>query len=320
MKIHLPNSAFLGNINPFLRGFESSSPDILEITANDKWISVHPVVLSMIAALGISIKPSNIRCERLEARSKHYLVRMGLFKMLNISSDIRIVEHEPAGRFIPITRIRTSDELTEFITEMIPLLHLDMEQAKTIGYIVSELVRNVIEHAKSRYGAFLCAQYYVKSNTIRIGIADTGVGIKTTINQAYSVKTDLEAINLALYPGITGTTRREGGTEQNAGAGLFFIKSIAGVNRDFFIIYSGSAFYKLLRRSPSTRLRLNADPFKDRHSTDDKLPFWQGTIVGIDITLDQTKEFSFLLDAIRKTYTSAIRERRKARYRKPKFI
>lgn len=320
MKIHLPNSAFLGNINPFFRGFEPSSPDILKITANDKWISVHPVVLSMIAALGISIKPSNIRCERLEARSKHYLVRMGLFKILNIRSDIRIVEHEPAGRFIPITQIRTSDELTKFITEMIPLLHLDPEQAKTIGYIVSELVRNVIEHANSRYGAFLCAQYYVKSNTIRIGIADTGVGIKTTINQAHSVKTDLEAIQLALWPGITGTTRREGGTAQNAGAGLFFIKSIARVNRDFFIIYSGSAFYKLLRRPPSARLRLNADPFKDRHSTDDKLPFWQGTIVGIDITLDQTEEFSLLLDAIRKTYASAIRERRKVRYRRPRFI
>lgn len=322
MRIHLPNSAFLGNIDPFLRAFEPSSPDILEITANEKWISVHPVVLSMIAALGASIDPSSIRCEKLEARSRHYLVRMGLFRILGITSpqDIQMVEHEPAGRFIPITRICTSDELTKFITEMIPLLHLAPEQGKTIGYIVSELVRNVIEHAHSMHGAFLCAQYYVKSNTIRIGIADTGRGIKTTINQAYSVKTDLEAIKLALWPGITGTTRREGGTEQNAGAGLFFIKSIAGVNRDFFIIYSGGAFYKLLKRASSSRLRLNADPFKDRHSIDDKLPLWQGTIVGIDITLDQTEEFSLLLDAIRKTYTNAVKERKKARYRRPRFI
>ena len=277
MKIHLPNSAFLGNVDPFLRGFDPSIPDSLEITANQKWISVHPVVLSMIAALGKPIKPRRIQFKRLEAKSRHYLLRMGLFKILNVPSDISIVEHEPSGRFIPITQIRTSDELTRFITEMIPLLHLEPEQAKTIGYIVSELVRNVIEHANSRDGAFLCAQYYMKSNTIRIGIADNGVGIKTTINQSYSVKTDLEAIQLALWPGITGTTRREGGTEQNAGAGLFFIKSIAGVNRDFFILYSGNAFYKLLRRPSASRLRLRADPFKERHSTDDKLPCWHGT-------------------------------------------
>src|SRR3989338_4994417 len=249
MKIHIPNSAFLGNIDPFLRRFDSSSPDCLEITANDKWISVHPIVLSMIAALGLTIKPDRIRCEKFEAKSKHYLARMGLFKILNLSSDMSFVEHEPAGRFIPVTQIRTSNELTRFITEMIPLLHLEPEQAQTIGYVVSELGRNVIEHADAKNGALLCAQYYKKSNSIRIGIADTGVGIKTTINQSYPAKSDLEAIQLALWPGITGTTKREGGTEKNAGAGLFFIKSIASVNRDFFIMYSGKAMYKLLKRT-----------------------------------------------------------------------
>jgi len=320
MKIHLPNSAFLGNIDPFLRGFDPSNPDSLEITANQKWISVHPVVLSMIAALGVSVEASKIRFEKLEAKSRHYLLRMGLFKILNIRPDIKIMEHEPAGRFIPITQIRSSDELSKFITEMIPLLHLEPEQAKTIGYIVSELVRNVIEHSDADDGTYLCAQYYKKSNTIRIGIVDNGVGIKATINQSYSAETDLEAIQLALWPGITGTTRREGGTEQNAGAGLFFIKSIAGVNRDFFMLYSGNAFYKLLRKPPSTRLHLMANPFKERHSTNDKLPHWQGTVVGIDISLNQTEEFSRLLDEIRKTYTSAVRERRKIRYRRPRFI
>lgn len=321
MKIHLPNSAFLGNIDPFLRGYDPAEPDSLEITSNDKWISVHPLVLSMVAALGLTLKnPGNIRCEKLEARSKHYLVRMGLFKTLNIPSDISVTEHDPAGRFIPIVRIKTSDELTKFITEMIPLLHLEPEQARTIGYIVSELVRNVIEHAKSENGAVLCAQYYKKSNAIRIGIADTGVGIKTAINQSYSARSDLEAIQLALMPGITGTTRREGGTAQNAGAGLFFIKSIANVNRDFFVAYSGNGFYKLLKKPLSARSTLNADPFKDRHSKEEDLPFWQGTAVGVDMTLDQTKEFSLLLDAIRKTYSTAVRERQKARYKKARFI
>ena len=320
MKIHVPNSAFLGNIDPFLRGFDPSSPDFLEITANNKWISVHPLVLSLIASLGLNLKPENIHCEKFEAKSKHYLARMGLFEILKMPSDMKFVEHEPAGRFIPITQIRTSDELTKFITNMIPLLHLEPEQAQTIGYVVSELVRNVIEHADAKNGAILCAQYYRKSNSIRIGIADTGVGIKKTINQSYPAKSDLEAIQLALWPGITGTTKREGGTEQNAGAGLFFIKSIASVNRDFFVIYSGNGFYKMLKNAPSKRVHLNADPFKDRHSKKDDFPVWQGTAVGIDITLNKTEKFSLLLDAIRNTYTSAVRERKQARYKKPRFV
>lgn len=320
MKMHLPNSAFLGNIDPFLRGFDPSSPKTLELTANQKWISVHPIVLSMIAALGLTVDPQNITCEKLEARSKHYLERMGLFKMMKVDSGMHIIEHEPAGRFIPLTQIRTSDELTIFIREMIPLLHLDPKQAQPIGYIVSELVRNVLEHAETKNGAILAAQYYTKSNSIRIGIADTGAGIKRTINRSYNTKSDLEAIQLALSPGVTGTTRKEGGTEQNAGAGLFFIKSIASVNRDFFLIYTGNAMYKLLKTPPTKRLHLHADPFQDRYSKEDHLPFWQGTVVGIDITLDQTREFSLLLDLIRKTYGTAIRERRKARFKQPHFI
>lgn len=319
MKIHLPNSAFLGNIDPFLRGFDPTSPDSLEITANDKWIAVHPAVLSMIAALGLTVKPENIQCQKLEAASRHYLVRMGLFKLLDIPSDIVIKEHEPAGRFIPLTQIRTAAEQTRFITDMIPLLHLEPEQAKTLGYIVSELVRNVIEHADSENGALLCAQYYKKSNSIRIGIADTGRGIKSTITQSHAAATDLEAIRLALMPGITGTTAKEGGTEQNAGAGLFFIKSIASVNRDFFMIYSGTGFYKLLKKTPTASRRLKADPFTDRHTMSSDMPAWPGTLVGVDITLDQTEEFSLLLDAIRDTYGSAVRERRQELRKKPRF-
>lgn len=319
MKIHLPNSAFLGNIDPFIRGFDPSDPERLEITANDKWIAVHPAVIAMVAALGLKVGPAGIRCQRLEAGSSHYLVRMGLFRLLRIATDIAITEHEPAGRFIPLTQVRTSEELTRFITEMIPLLHLEADQAKTIGYIVSELVRNVLEHAEAADGAVLCAQYYKKSNSIRLGISDTGLGIRATITRSHGAATDLDAIRLALMPGITGTTRREGGTEQNAGAGLFFIKSIASVNRDFFVIYSGTGFYKLLKKTASRSLRLHADPFADRHSSEGGMPAWPGTVVGVDITLDQTEEFSRLLDAIRDTYSSAVRERRKERLKKPRF-
>ena len=89
---------------------------------------------------------------------------MKLFNLLKIPTEINFVEHEAAGRFIPLQQIRTSMELTKFISEMIPLLHLDPEPAKTIGYIVSELVRNVLEHAETPNGAVLCAQYYKKTN------------------------------------------------------------------------------------------------------------------------------------------------------------
>jgi anti-sigma regulatory factor (Ser/Thr protein kinase) len=319
MKIHLPNSAFLGNIDPFIKAFDPKNSDKLVISANKKWISVHPVVLSMIAALGIRMKKSQIKCEKLEAKSKHYLERMGLFDVLGIKSDIKIVKHEPAGRFVPLTQIKDSDTLTKFITEITPLLHLKPEQAEPIRYIMSELIRNVLEHSYSKYGAMVSAQYFKKSNTIRIGIADTGIGILKSIHQSYAAKDDLEAIRLALTPGITGTTKKIGGTESNAGAGLFFIKSIAYVNGDYLVIYSGKAMYKLLKRIEKKPV-LHIDPLKDRYSSKIDLPVWQGVVVGIDISLDKTQEFSYLLKLINQTYNQAIKERKKERYKKPRFI
>lgn len=313
MHIHLPNSAFLGNIDPFLRSLDLEEKEKLTLTANKRWISLHPVVLTMVAALGRQAK--NVTCEPLEATSAHYLERIGLFTHLNINSGITITEHEAAGRFIPLTSVTNSEELRIVLTDMLPLLHLEPAQAEPIKYVVSELIRNVLEHADAKNGALVCAQYYKKSNTIRIGIADTGVGIRQTIRESHPADDDLAAIRLALTPGITGTTQAEGGTAYNAGAGLFFIKSLATINKDYFLIYSGDAGYKLLKSKQS---RLHGDPFADRHTTLTKLPYWRGTVVGIDLQLDETEAFTKLLDLIREAYTKSMKERKQTK--KARFI
>lgn len=320
MKIHIPNSAWLGNIDPFIRSFTTTQSNKLEITAHKQWISIHPLVLSMVASLGLSCKPENIISEHMEAKSKHYLKRMKLFDLLKIKTDIFIEEHEPAGRFIPLTQIINNEELTNFITDVIPLLHLQPEQVEPIRYVISELTRNVFEHSQSKIGAILCAQYFKKSNRISIGIVDRGIGIKEAISNAWSSESDLDAIRLALTPGITGTTRRIGGTDYNAGAGLFFIKSIAKVNRDFFVLYSGNALYKLLKTPHNKAIRLYGNPYKDKHSKNEGFPYWQGTAVGIDISLDSKEEFSVLLKLIRNIYSKTIKERRKEFYKKARFI
>ncbi len=324
MKIHLPNSAFIGNIGSFLANFDPSNPNELAITANKKWLSLHPLVLSMVAALSLTVEKSNITCETIEATSGHYLVTMGLYDFLKVNPPknmSKVSQHEPAGRYIPLKLIKNSEELSGFLEDMIPLLHLPAEQAKSIRYVIYEVVRNVFEHSGSKHGAILCAQYFKASNSFRIGIADTGVGITQSIEQSYSAPTDLEAIRLALTPGITGTTKRTGGTDENAGAGLFFTKSIAYINRSFFMMYSGKGFYKLRMRDAHKPVNfLNADPFKDSHSEKNDLPFWQGTVVGVDISLDSTSEFQTLLNLIGVVYSGGVKDKRKAQYKKARFI
>jgi hypothetical protein len=272
----------------------------------------------MVASLGLTVEDkTKIDVVPLVAKSKNYFERIGLFKVIGVSSGFTVTEHDPSGRFIPLSLIRTSDELPKFITEMVPLLHIiEPEYSEPIRYVMSELIRNVLEHANSPFGALVCAQYYPDSSTIRIGVVDRGVGIKRTITVSHPASDDLAAIGLALTPGITGTTTRKmGGTELNAGAGLFFIKSIAKVNKDFFVIYSENAMYKLLR---DEKAKLNPDPFTDKHSESNDLPYWQGTAVGIDISLKRHKKFDELLDLIREVYHKDVKDKR--RFKKPKFI
>ncbi len=321
MKLYFPNSAFLGNIDgTFLQNFDSSNPDELEVTFNQKWTWSHPVVLSMTAALAYSIKDkSKIKSQQPDAKSRNYLERMELIKALNLQ-PIPVKSHEPAGRFIPLTQIKTPKELTKFIEDVVPLLHTSQYVADSIKYVISELVTNVFEHANSPVGAVVCAQYFNKSDKVSIGVADTGIGVKESITFSHTAKTDLEAIRLALKPGITGATQRAGGNELNAGAGLFFIKSIAKSNRNFFVLYSGDALYKLLKNPPNKAITLYADPFEDRHSARESLPYWKGTAAGIDISTQSSQSFDSLLELIRKVYRLEKKSKIKERYKKARFI
>ena len=321
MKLFLSYRDYLRNFESVLRTFDPSNPDELIISTHDRWVNVHPVILTMIAALGSTLKPEQITIDNVTATSGHYLSRIGLYDILRKKSPHTIEKHESAGRFIPLTQIRTSDEQTRFITDMIPLLHLNAEQSDAIKYMVGELVRNVLEHSESKTGAFVAAQYYQKSNTVRLGICDVGIGIWQSMNKSWPVRTDLDAIKKALMPGITGTTAKEGGTETNAGAGLFFVKSMAMLSRDYLVVYGGPGLYKLTKRDKRTKgfPKLHANPEDDAHAETNDAPSFPGTVIGIDISLSQTVEFTQLLSVIRDAYTQALRDRRGQRYKQPRF-
>ena len=135
-----------------------SNPENLDITTHDSWMSVHPVVLAMIAAKGLTVPKGNVSVDSITASSRGYFQRMKLFEMLGVDAGIHITELDPSGRFVPLSQICTADEQSRFITDVIPLLHLQPEQAKAINYVLSELIRNVLEHSGAPNGAIVALQ------------------------------------------------------------------------------------------------------------------------------------------------------------------
>lgn len=315
MELHLPNSAHLQNIEGFIRKYDPRDRSRLKFSGHEKYIHVHPFALALAACAGEAAHANGVRAtgQIPNVASMPYLIRMGLFKHLHIGPPISIEEHEESGRFLPITQIKTSQDLSNTITNLIPLLHAAPAVADPIKYVISELGRNVIEHSGSPVGGFVCAQYFKDKKRIAIGIADAGVGVKEALRRYHHPSDDRHALQLSLTPGVSGATPRLGGNETNAGAGLFFIRSIAKTSGNYFFLYSGKSSYKLLRRQRTTNL-LYTDPLREGHSLNLDLPHWQGTAIGIDINVDETREFSGLLDIIRRSYRIGVKDEQKKKY------
>ena len=292
MKIFYTNNSSLQNFDDFLSKIDFSDEQKLEIITNSRWINTNPAGLVLAAALATAVGKENATIDGNMAASGAYLDAMGLYNFVATESPFAINKKESAGRYIPITNIKNEVEQTAFLTDMIPLLHLDREKSLAIRYALGELIRNVLEHSMSKDGAFVAAQYNKRKNKISIGICDTGIGIKASLDRYHMPKNDLEALRLALMPGVSGTTSRPDGTAQNAGAGLFIVKSLARITRSYFVIYSGDSEYKLLKYDKRVHSpRINADPFDDRFSFRDDLPNFNGTLIGVDITLNEDKNF-----------------------------
>ena len=321
MKVHFSNQGALRNFKGFAESLDFSEPGKLEISMDERWTNVNPAQLALTAALALKVGKENAKIVGRVPVSARYLDRMGLYDFIKTDSPFQNYDKkESSGRFVPIRVIKNQADQSRFVADIIPLYHLDERNSQIMSYIVGELVRNVLEHSYAPNGAIVVAQYYKESNRLSFAICDTGIGLWKSL-QIWHPRTDREALELALTPGVSGTTLKDGGTSENAGAGLFFTKSIAKFSRGYFTIMSGDSSYTLLKSRPDVRVKLYANPFRDHYAfTDRILPRFEGTLVAVDFKLDQTDEFQELLSKIGEAYDQAVQERRRLRFRAPNFM
>jgi anti-sigma regulatory factor (Ser/Thr protein kinase) len=322
--LYIPNSISLRNFESIFtnNNFDFTDKDV-HITFHHKYVAMHPIGIVFYAALHDYFIENGIKYDgriNKSITSIPYLQRMGLFRGLGFSDLRQIKCHDETGRFIPLTRIKSNEDLDKFIKTIDPILHTTRENSRAIKHVFSELLRNVIEHAESKYGGFVCATYNKKRKKISIGISDSGIGLFNSLRVFHKVNSSLEAIRLALTPGISGKTARIGGTRENAGAGLFFTKCIAQSSKNYMLIYSGDAYYKLRTPKEQKKSIFNADPFLDIKTIKESLPRFNGTLVGIDITIDNNETFNGLIDSIGKAYQLSVKKSQHDYYKRIRFI
>jgi len=301
-RLTVPNSATLQQLRRFIDQPAMFTPAqgsaILEF--HPQWAHMDPLALAMTAAWGAWWRTQG---KRIEARnlSNHtrYAARMRLFEHLDIDYHPEQVEHEEAGRFLPITRVSTRQQVGPVIGDISALLHLDddPESLAAVQYCVSELLRNVLEHSGAPNGAFVCAHRYVEKapHRVSIGVADCGQGIATLLGFAHpeALESDVIALGLAMRPGVTGARPGPYGTSDNAGAGLFITRCIAKGTGGYFCLVSGRGAFRQRRSlSSDDEIRLFVDPYDDeRHDRYELAQGWHGTAVGLEIRTDKIADY-----------------------------
>ena len=266
---------------------------------NPRWSHMEPLALAMGAAWGAWCRRQGyeVKVENLGPRAR-YAARMRLFDHLGVPFVPGVQEHEEAGRFLPVTQVNDTLSLRSVMADISALLHLqdDSETLAAVQYCISELLRNVLEHAASPDGAFVCAHNFAGKALHRVSLAvvDSGCGIREQLSRTHSeaAGNDAAALHLALRPGVTGAVPGMYGTPDNAGAGLFITRCMAKGSGGYFLVASGQAGYRLRRANdPQQQEILLEDPLAERHDSWRFRHPWQGTIVALEIRTDHIGDF-----------------------------
>lgn len=323
--LYIPNSIGIHNFDSIFKQNNdfSFSDKKVSISFHPSYLAMHPIGLAFYAALGDYIKINSIEKEAKIVKSIPsipYLQRMGLFSVLGFQGPSEYKPHEETGRFMPLRKIHNSTELDNFLKDLDPILHTSQNNTRVIKHVFSELLRNVLEHSQSPLGGNVCVTYNKKHSRIGLGISDAGIGILSGMRGYKYFSSHKDAILAALTPGISGTTKHIGGTEENAGAGLFYTKCIAQATRNHFLIYSGNSYYKLCSTPNNKAVEFHGDPNEDYKTLKDKLPIFNGTLIGMDIHIEETEAFSNLLSRIGASYQLNVKKVRKEYYKRIKFI
>lgn len=228
----------------------------------------------------------------------NYLLQSGFFDLIGEKNSSPTESRE--DRTVKLTKIQSSKEIPQFATSVMDILKIeDEEMAGAVKYSLIELLRNVIQHSSSKSGGVAMAQYYPTTGLVEICVADMGVGIKATINEAYpEIDTNLKALKFSTQPHVSRTFGPAvySSMKDNAGLGLFFIKQIASLSGGSFFLGSKDALVDIWGDQEGKQKKL----YKVARAGG-----WPGTFAYLQLRRDTIAEFDAILSTCRELAAEA---------------
>ncbi|MEF9672264.1 hypothetical protein [Pseudomonas viridiflava] len=190
-------------------------------------------------------------------QSKDYAANMAFFRAFGLKHGREPNCKDGNERFVPFTILRTqtiideakkewkvAQDIIEGRSEHLAKILAQEERGNLVDaltFSIREIMRNVIEHSKSRSMEY-CAQFWPTYNKVEIAIIDNGIGLRQSLskNPFIEVDCDSDAIQQALMPAISSKNYQGAKLDRNdpwhnSGFGLYMISRICRLGGSFLI-------------------------------------------------------------------------------------
>jgi anti-sigma regulatory factor (Ser/Thr protein kinase) len=123
------------------------------------------------------------------------------------------------------------------------------DMVRSLQTLLGELLMNIQDHAGAE--GVMTARWFSVDQTVRVVIADLGMGLRRTLAGSYDVRSDRHAIKLALSDRTSSRPQ-----SRNLGEGLPLVRTLMTRNKGDLILASGDAIFSLIGqdRGPKTKL------------------------------------------------------------------
>lgn len=240
---------------------EQANRDVLLDATEVKWMSPFGTVLiadfaSKQLAVGHKVK-IQMPTRTTEAT---YIRESDLLRLIE-SSDIASAIRPDNLQLRRLTQMQ--GDVPEFVANFASdqASNVNEKERSLLRMWITELLANASDHAQSERGFWICARYNPRQRDIRICVADSGIGIRTSLVNSGKYGSDMthaQAVELALREGVTARLGVTGGLGLKRIAA--YVKSCGGA----LTIISGDARISVRRK---------------KRTITATCPLYQGTVV-----------------------------------------
>tara|TARA_R110001583_G_C5620459_1_gene406225 strand:+ start:197 stop:1183 length:987 start_codon:yes stop_codon:yes gene_type:complete len=227
-----------------------------------------------------------------------YLRHLGFFDFIYMGGGKQVGEATGSMTYLPITRISRPDidmscqhvdawyadiiSKTRRLANVLSGTNTDSQEHRLYHYALREIVRNVFEHSECNE-CYICGQRW-HDGRVEVAVVDEGVGIANTLSRSHNIDSDLNALRIAIKPGISRTTNTSeaDNTYGNSGFGLYVLSELAS-SYGWFMLGSGQG--KIVRQG---------------RALNESMSNFQGTYFGMRMD-SSPKQFSYILTDIIKS-------------------